>query len=114
VPKIVFIAHPMSGDIQGNTEKVVDICRSIHSDEVIPLFPSFTTRRYLTDDPTHRAWAKAHIHEYFRRKIPDELWLFGDRITDGMKREIALAREYWIPVFAKTPETQAAMKALKL
>lgn len=109
MPKTVFIAHPMSGDVEGNTEKVVAICRSIHSEEVIPVFPSFTTRRYLTPDPKDRKLAEVHILEYFRRGFIDELWLYGDRITDGMWREIKTAGENGVLVIAMTEETKSAL-----
>ena len=106
MPKTVFIAHPMTGDIEGNTEKVVKICRAIHSREIIPIFPSFTTRRYLTPEPGDRVLAVLHIQEYFRRQMIDELWLYGDGITPGMWREVALAQEHNVPVVAKSPQTQ--------
>ncbi len=109
VPKRVFIAHPMSGDIEGNKRKVVEICRRIHSLEVLPVFPSFTTRQYLTDDPEDRELARIQIEEYFRRGMVDELWLFGDAITKGMIREIHLARRYNIPVVEKTHKTMVLL-----
>jgi hypothetical protein len=108
---MVFIAHPMSGDLEGNTQKVVAICRKIHSKDVIPVSPSFTTRRYLTADPTDRMLAKEHINEYFERHVFDELWLFGDRISEGMMIEVNLAIKHGIPVVGKTPETVAALEA---
>lgn len=109
MPKTVFIAHPMTGDIEGNSTKVTAICREIHSPEIIPIFPSFTTRRYLTPDPKDRELATAHIQEYFNRKMIDEVWLYGDKITDGMWREIRTAFDRKIPVVPKTRETQVAL-----
>ena len=107
--KRVMIAHPMSGDIEGNTAKVVAICRAIHSEEAMPVFPSFTTRRYLTDDPHDRELAAIHIREYLKSGFVHELWLYGGRITPGMWREIRTAREFGIPVVAKTPATAAEL-----
>ena len=109
MPMMVFICHPMTGDIEGNTKKVVEICRSIHSKDIIPVFPSFTTRRYLTPDPADRELARIMIEEYFRRRVIDEVWIFGDRLTAGIKREIRLAIKYGIPVVAKTRETEIAL-----
>ncbi|MDB5188064.1 MAG: hypothetical protein JWO50_584 [Candidatus Kaiserbacteria bacterium] len=107
--KFVFIAHPMSGDIEGNMQKVVAICRSIHSEEIIPVFPSALTRRYLTPDPRDRALAQTMIEEYFRRRIIDEVWLYGTDLTDGMKREVRFAVTYNIPVVAQTPQMQLSL-----
>ena len=110
MPKTVFIAHPMTGDHEGNTRKIVEICRLVHSEDVIPVHPSFTTRRYFTEDPRDRELAKAHIEEYFKRGMVDEVWLYGDRITAGMRREIALAEKYNVRVVAHSLETAMQMK----
>jgi hypothetical protein len=109
VAKHVFIAHPMSGDLEGNTKKVVAICRQIHSRTTMPVFPSFTTRRYLGPDEADRALAEEHIREYFHSGFIHELWLFGETITKGMWREIALAKKHRVPVIAKTPGTKQAL-----
>jgi hypothetical protein len=114
MPKTVLIAHPMTGDIEGNTKKVEAICREIHSAEIIPIFPSFTTRRYLTPDPKDRELAKAHIKEYFKRGMVDEVWLYGDNLTQGMLREIKTANEHSVPVTAKTPQTKEFLAILRL
>ena len=114
MPKTVFIAHSMSGDIEGNTLKVVKICRRIHSSEIIPVFPSFTTRRYLTPAPADRQLAETHIREYFKRRFIDELWLYGRRITEGMWREVRTAREQGVLVVAKTASTKRILDRANL
>lgn len=110
MPKIVFIAHPMSGDIPGNFKKVVDICRRIHSARIIPVFPSALTRQYLTPDPKDRKLAKVNILTYFNRGFIDELWLFGDHISEGMWREIETARKYGVKVVGKTARTRTRLR----
>ena len=42
----------------------------------------------------------------FQRGFVDELWLYGDKISEGMKREIAIAQELKIPVVAKSEGTE--------
>lgn len=111
MPKMIFVAHPMSGDIEGNTRKVIAICKSIHSEDVIPVFPSLLWRGYLGDSAEDRALAEMVNTPYFIRRFIDEMWLYGDRLSDGMKKEILLADKYHIPVFAKTPETDRALSA---
>ena len=37
--KTVFIAHPISGDAAGNAKKVLDICRRIHTQDIVPVAP---------------------------------------------------------------------------
>lgn len=105
--KIVYIAHPISGDIEANINSVVDICESIHTKEVVPIAPYLLPLTYLDDNnPEHRALGIAGSNPYFTKKFTDEVWLYGDRISNGMKAEIELARKHNIPVFAKTSGTQ--------
>lgn len=40
----------------------------------------------------------------------NELWLYGDRISNGMKHEIELARQLKIPVIAKTKQTKKELR----
>lgn len=109
MPKTVMIVHPMTGYIEGNLKKVDVICREIHSSEIIPVFPSYTTRRYLTSDPKDRELAKAHIEEYLKRGFIDEVWVYGDRVTEGMLKVMLTAMTFNIPVISKTRETQEYM-----
>ena len=49
---------------------------------------------------------------YFRRKFIDELWLFGDRVSQGMKDEIEIARQLKIPIIAQTAATKKELEIL--
>jgi len=105
--KTVFVAHPIAGDIEGNMKKVLAICEQIHSKEIIPIAPYLVSLQYLNDEVVEdRQLGIDANHECFRRGYVDELWLFGDRISEGMKGEILLAREMNIPVVPKTEGTK--------
>lgn len=108
-PKMVFIVHPMSGDIEGNSQRVLEICRKIHTKDVIPVFPSFTWRRYLGDSAEDKELAQAVNEAYFRSGAVDELWVYGDYLSDGMKKEILLARELGIPVIPMSEWAKASI-----
>ncbi len=99
--KTVFIAHAISGDVESNIKKVIQICKAIHSEEIIPVFPSFTWRQYLPENDSTKYRAGLVNHEYFRRGMIDEVWLYGPKITEGMLKEINLAISYEIPVIPK-------------
>jgi len=107
--KTVFIAHPISGDVENNVKKVIAICEAIHSKDVIPVFPSFTWRQYLTDRPGDKALAHAVNEEYFKRGMVDEVWFYGDRMSDGMREEAKLARSFGITVVGKSRETMSGL-----
>ncbi|MEK7567551.1 MAG: DUF4406 domain-containing protein [Patescibacteria group bacterium] len=112
--KIVFIAHPIAGDIENNMKKSLQICEDVHTKEIIPVAPYLVSLRYLNDNVIEdRELGKEANLECFHRRYLDELWLFGDKISSGMKEEILLARELGIPVIAKTEGTKIDLKNLK-
>lgn len=63
----------------------------------MPLAPHTIFTQYLDDnDEEERATGRYLGLELLKRC--DELWCFGDKITEGMKAEIKLAKELQIPV----------------
>lgn len=110
--KRVFIGHPISGDEEGNTRLVIAICRVIHSQDVIPVFPSFTWRQYLGGSEEDKSLARQVNEEYFKSGFINELWLYGDRISTGMKDEIKLALKYRVPIVAKTESTKKELEQI--
>ena len=103
--KIVFIAHPISGDIKGNLEKVIKIVRqlNIERDDIIPFAPYWVDCHALNDDvPEERERGIKNDTEFFKRGVIDELWLYGDRISNGMQAEINLATKLNIPIISKS------------
>lgn len=110
--KTVFIAHPINGDVRGNVEKVLRICEEVHTKDIIPVAPYLVSLQYLDDEITEdRELGMEANNECFHRHYIDELWLFGDRISAGMKGEVLLAKEMNIPIIAKTEETRRDFEA---
>lgn len=106
--KIVYIAHPISGDVKGNLEKIRLIAREINltMPDIVPFAPYWLDCHALNDnDPAERERGIENDTAFFRRKVIDEVWLYGDRISSGMAEEVALALSLGIPVISKTPET---------
>lgn len=105
--KTVFIAHPIAGDIKANMRRVLDICEQVHTADIIPVVPYLVSLQYLDDTvEEHRTLGIAANVEALKRRFVDELWLFGDRISSGMRHEITIAHECNIPVIPKTPDTE--------
>jgi hypothetical protein len=111
--KTVFVAHPISGDVSQNLEKVLKICEDIHTKDLVPVAPYLVSLQYLDDGviEDRELGVEANL-ECFRRGYVDELWLFGDKISSGMKKEVLLARKFNIPVVAKSPETKRDLEML--
>lgn len=111
--KTVFISHPISGDIEGNVKKVLEICRKIHTGNIISVAPYLVSLGYLDDEiaEDRELGIEANL-EALRRGFIDELWLFGERISKGMEQEIQLAMSLNIRVVPKTMETKKDLEKL--
>ncbi len=105
--KTIFIAHPINGDIEGNMKKVLDICAHLHNEDTIPVAPYLISLQYLDDSiPKDRDLGIIANLETLNRGYVDELWVYGDSITPGMKQEVTLALSLGIPVFPQTEGTK--------
>ena len=114
VKKTVFIGHPIGGDVKGNAEKVLKICAEVHTRDIIPVAPYLISLQYLNDEMIEdRELGMEANHECFHRRYVDELWLFGDRISSGMRQEVLLAKEMGIPIIPKTEGTRRDLEQLE-
>lgn len=99
--KVVYIAHPIGGDVNAN---IVRVCRiyewvAQHNPRLVPFAPYIATVLAMDDNiPACRELGISHDMELFERKVFDEVWLFGGRISAGMQHEIDKAKSLGIPV----------------
>jgi hypothetical protein len=101
--KIVYIAHPISGDVNGNLEKIRLIVRAVNLTfpDVVPFVPYYADCLALDDGNTdERARGIRNDREFFLQGIINEVWLFGPTISGGMHAEVALANSLNTPVYA--------------
>lgn len=99
--KVVYIAHPISGDVKGNLEKIRLIVRdlNLNNPDIVPFAPYWLDCFALDDtNPKERERGIQNDIALFNKGFIDEVWLFGDRISVGMKAEIELANQLGIPV----------------
>jgi hypothetical protein len=105
----VFISHPVSGNVEENLAAITKICRELHSRNVLPIFPSFTTRRYLTPDPKDRELAAIQIYTYLSSGFVNEIWFCGDKLTEGMERELKIALLFNLKIVGMSPQMEKAL-----
>jgi hypothetical protein len=113
--KICYIAHPISGDVEGNLADIRRIVRniSINDPDVVPFVPYYADIVSLDDNvPEERERGIANDKAILESGVVHELWLTGDRISTGMKEEIVLAVlcgipvKNMIPLFAEIKSTE--------
>jgi hypothetical protein len=108
--KIVYIAHPIGGNVTANLEKVKQIIRHINMTEpdVVPFAHYFVDCHCLNDNvPIERERGIKNDIALMRAGFINEVWLYGDKISTGMSHEIALASELGIPIFSKSEGTKS-------
>ena len=97
--KIVYIAHPINGDVKGNIKKILTICKKVHSQKIIPFAHYVVANQYLDDGiKEERMLGIAAGNEFLKRGFIDELWLCGPKISAGMREEIKLCLKNKIPI----------------
>lgn len=104
--KIVYIAHPIGGDVEGNLKKLQEIYEYLsfqYDGEIVPFIPYYATVNSLDDrSPDARMMGMRHNKEFFKRNIIDEMWLYGPKVSSGMALEIEWCREYGINIVNKS------------
>ena len=98
----VYVCHPFGADPEGNAERVRVICRQLADSGLLPVAPQVYLPQFL-DEAAERDRALALCLELLR--ACDEVRVYGGRITEGMRMEIAHAEAHGVPV--RFVETEA-------
>ena len=95
--KFVYICSPLRGDIQRNLRKAAGYCLFAVEQGGLPLAPHLMFTRFLDDGiPEERQMGMVLGLELLKHS--DELWVFGEKISEGMQVEIKAAVDLGIPV----------------
>jgi len=95
--KLVYVCSPYAGDILGNTERARKYAKHAISMGALPFVPHLMfTQIYNDGVPSERGIGCALGLEMLDHC--DELWVYGNKISAGMKAEMAYAEKFSIPV----------------
>ena len=94
---LVYIASPFAGDPERNTERARGYCRLAVSKGYIPLAPHLLYPQFMDDDDRETRELAIFFALVLLGKC-DEIWVFGERRSEGMEREIAKARKRNMPI----------------
>lgn len=95
--KLVYICSPFRGNAAANTKAARRYCREAYEKGYFPIAPHLYFPQFLDDDnPAERdeclRWGLRLINHC------SEVWVFGDKISAGMKGEIEYANSTGKPV----------------
>ena len=96
--KKIYVCSRLAGDIENNIEKAKGYARFVVKEYgAIPIAPHIYFTQFLDDNlPEDRAFGT--MAGLMLLSDCDELWYFGDSVSQGMVREIIAAKEQGIPV----------------
>lgn len=101
--KVVYICHPISGDVKNNLEKIRLIVRAINLNEleILP-FASYWLDCHTLDDSVQEERDRGIKNDSYllSLKFIDELWVYGEP-SNGMRHEIRLAKFFGIKIVIK-------------
>ena len=88
---LVYICSPYSGNTAGNTERTKQFCRFALEQGQIPLAPHLMFPAFMNDGKEEERELALFMDIVLMGKC-QEVWVLGDRISDGMKAEIETAK----------------------
>ena len=89
---LVYVCSAYSGDVTANVKKARHYCRFALEQGQIPLAPHLLFPQFVNeDDPAERELA-IFMDVILLGKC-QELWVFGDSISEGMNTEIEVAKK---------------------
>lgn len=94
---IVYVCSPYSGDTVGNTQKAQQYCRFAVDSHCIPLAPHLLFPQFMADDDPEEHDLAMFMDIALLSKCA-ELWVFGERITEGMNEELRYAQRKNKPI----------------
>lgn len=92
---LVYVASPFAGDVERNVMNARRYCRFVAESGAIPLAPHLLLPQFMSE-MTERDAAMLMNRVFLSRC--DQLWMFGDTITDGMAWEWVRARQLEMPI----------------
>lgn len=94
---LVYVASAYSGDVTTNIEKAKQYCRFSLEQGQIPLAPHLMFPLFMNDADSSERELAIFIDVILLGKC-DELWVFGDSISEGMAVEIEVAKKRRQPI----------------
>ena len=94
---LVYICSPYSGEVEYNLNRARGYCRLAIGKGYIPLAPHLLFPQFLDDDDRQQRELGLFFALVLLSKC-EEIWAFGNRISEGMTREMEAATRRGIPV----------------
>jgi len=98
--KKIFVCSKLKGDINNNIERAKEYCRNITLNGNIPIAPHIYFTQFL-DESNKKERNIGILMGIELLKDCDELWVFDKDISEGMQKEIDIAKKLNIKIAKK-------------
>ena len=95
---LVYVCSPYRGNVEENVNKAREYSRFTFNMKNIPITPHLLYPQFLNDDDLFERNIAIHKINYVLLGLCKEMWVFGDDITEGMQREILVAKKRKKPI----------------
>lgn len=95
--KWIYIASPYRGDTDINTMRAKRYARFVARQTAVPICPHIYLTQFLDDAISEEREAGLYLGIQMLKRC-SEIWVFGSYVSEGMTREIEVAKKYNIPV----------------
>ena len=92
---IVYICSPYSGDVERNIEKACRYSRFAVDEGCVPITPHLWLPLFLSEKTERELAISLDLR---LMDVCSQLWVCGDVISEGMRREMAYAAKIGIPI----------------
>lgn len=95
---VIYVCSPYAADPERNARRAENFCRYVWEMGGIPLAPHLLFPRFMNENRNKEREAGLRM----ARKLLgmcDEMWVFGDEISEGMVGEIVEASSRSIPIY---------------
>jgi hypothetical protein len=94
---LVYVASPYAGDVEANVRLARECCAFVVRQGCIPLAPHLHYPQFMDDGSRDERGLALFFALVLLGKC-DELWAFGETVSEGMRGEISKARRRGIPI----------------
>ena len=95
---LVYVCSPYRGNIEENIRNARAYSRFTFEKKNIPITPHLLYPQFINDDDLFERNIAIHKINYVLIGLCKEVWVFGDEISEGMKREISVAKKRQKPI----------------
>ena len=90
---LVYVCSPYRGDVEKNIDAARKYSRFTFEQKNIPITPHLLYPQFINDNDLFERNIAIHKINYVLIGLCKEMWVFGDVITEGMEREILIAKK---------------------